>query len=74
MPNVMVRDLSDDVHAGLQRRAQAAGQSLQQFLVGELTRLATTPTMTEVLERIELRRGGAVGFDAAVRDLDDERR
>jgi len=74
MPNVLVRDLPDDIHAGLQRRAEAAGQSLQQFLAGELTRLATTPTMSDVLERISLRRGGRVGFDTAVRDLDDERR
>jgi hypothetical protein len=74
MPNVLVRDLPDEIHAGLQRRAEAAGQSLQQFLAGELTRLATTPTMSEVLERIGLRRGGRVGFDTAVRDLDDERR
>ena len=41
MSNVLVRDLPDDVHAGLQRRAAAAGQSLQQYLTAELTRLAT---------------------------------
>ena len=74
MPNVLVRDVPDEIHAGLQRRAEAAGQSLQQFLAGELTRLATTPTMSDVLERISRRRGGSVGFDTAVRDLDDERR
>ncbi len=74
MTNVLVRDLPDEVHAGLQRRAEEAGQSLQQFLAGELTRLATTPTMSEVLDRIGRRRGGSVGFGDAVRDLDDERR
>lgn len=73
MPNVLVRDLPDEIHAGLQRRAEAAGQSLQQFLASELTRLATTPTMNDVLERIGRRRGGRVGFDTSVRDLDDER-
>lgn len=73
MPNVLVRDLPDHVHAQLQRRAQAAGQSLQQYLAAELTRLATTPTMTEVLERIARRRGGRVGLDTAVADLHDER-
>jgi hypothetical protein len=73
MPNVLVRDIPDEVHAGLQRRAQAAGQSLQQFLATELTRLATTPTMDEVLDRIGRHRGGRVGLDAAVSDLDDER-
>ena len=74
MPNVLVRDVPDEIHAGLQRRAEAAGQSLQQYLAGELTRLATTPTMSDVLERISRRRGGSVGFDTAVRDLHDERR
>lgn len=73
MPNVLVRDVPDEIHAGLRRRAEAAGQSLQQFLAGELTRLATTPTMSDVLERIGRRRGGRVGFDSAVRDLDDGR-
>jgi antitoxin FitA len=73
MPNVLVRDLPDDVHAGLQRRAEAAGQSLQQFLASELTRLATTPSMDEVLARISRRRGGRVGMSVAVADVDDER-
>jgi antitoxin FitA len=73
MPNVLVRDLPDDVHAGLQRRAEDAGQSLQQYLAAELTRLVATPTMAEVLARIGRHRGGKVGLDAAVRDLDDER-
>lgn len=73
MPNVLVRDLPDEVHASLQRRAQEAGQSLQQYLAGELTRLASTPTMHDVLARISRRRGGRVGLDRAVADLDEER-
>jgi hypothetical protein len=73
MPNVLVRDLPDDVHAQLQRRAEAAGQSLQQYLTTELTRLATAPTITEVLERISRRRGGRVGLATAVADLHEER-
>ena len=73
MPNVLVRDVPDEVHASLQRRADAAGQSLQQYLAAELARLALTPTMDEVLARVSRRRGGSVGFDAAVNDLDGER-
>ena len=73
MPNVLVRDLPDGVHANLQRRAEEAGQSLQQYLATELTRLASTPTMDEVLARISRRRGGRVGLDRAVADLDEER-
>jgi plasmid stability protein len=73
MPNVLVRDVPDDVHAGLQRRAAAAGQSLQQYLATELARLAAAPTMSEVLARIARHRGGRVGFDVAANDLDAER-
>jgi plasmid stability protein len=71
--NVLVRDLPDDVHAALQRRAERRGQSLQQYLAGELRRLAEQPTVDEVLERIEQRRGGAVGLAQAAKDLREER-
>lgn len=74
MPNVVVRELAEDVHAELVRRAEAAGQSLQQYLSAELTRIASTPTMPEVLARVARRRGGRVGLDQAVADLDAERR
>ena len=73
MPNVLVRDLPEEVHASLQRRAAAAGQSLQQHLTTELTRLASTPTMEDVLARISRRHGGRVGLERAVADLDEER-
>ena len=73
MPNVLVRDLPDEVHAELQRRAEARGQSLQQYLAGELRRLAERPTLEEVLERISHRRGGRVGFQQAVADIADVR-
>lgn len=73
MPNVLVRDLPDAVHAQLQRRAESQGQSLQQYLVAELKRLAERPTIDEVLDRIGRRRGGRVGFDQAVADLTEDR-
>ena len=69
MPNVLIRDLPDDVHASLARRAQAAGQSLQQYLSDELTRVARTPTLNDVLSRIGERSGGQVGFQTAVDHL-----
>jgi antitoxin FitA len=58
MPNVLIRDLPADIHASLQRRAEAAGQSLQQYLTNELSRVAQAPTLTDVLERIAERSGG----------------
>lgn len=73
MPNVLIRNLPDDVHATLQRRAASAGMSLQQYLSSELAHLARTPTMDEVLERIRTRSGGRVGLQTAVDDLREER-
>jgi len=73
MPNVLVRDVPDDVHAALQRRAERRGQSLQQFLTSELRRLAERPSVDEVLDRIEQRSGGRVGLRQAAEDLGEER-
>jgi hypothetical protein len=73
MKNVLIRDLSDETHQELLRRAQERGQSLQQYLAAELTRLAMSPTLDDVLRRIEARRGGRVGLRQAVADLTDER-
>ena len=73
MPNVLIRNLPDDVHATFQRRAAAAGMSLQQYLSSELAQLARTPTIDEVLERIGTRSGGRVGLQTAVDDLHAER-
>ncbi len=73
MPNVLVRDVPDDVHAALQRRAEQRGQSLQQYLAAELRRLAERPSLDEVLDRIERHRNGRVGLAQAVEDIGEER-
>jgi hypothetical protein len=73
MANVLVRGLPDEVHEALQQRAARSGQSLQQYLVIELTRLAERPTLDELLDRIDKRRGGRVGLRQAAKDLADER-
>ena len=73
MPNVLVRDIPEDVHAALQRRAEQRGQSLQQYLASELKRLAARPTLEEVMDRIERHRGGRVGLAQAANDLAEER-
>jgi hypothetical protein len=68
-----IRDLTEETHGELLRRAQERGQSLQQYLAGELTRLAVSPTLEDVLCRIDTRRGGRVGLAQAAADLADER-
>lgn len=73
MPNVQVREVPDDVHAALVRKAESAGQSLQQYLSVQLTRLAKTPTVDEVIARIERRPKGRLSRASAVAALQDER-
>ena len=73
MPNLLVRDLPAHVHETLVRRARAGGQSLQAYVTAELTRIATTPTVEEIVAQIDRRKGGRVGFRQAVSDLDAAR-
>ncbi|NOX31130.1 MAG: hypothetical protein GXP35_13945 [Actinobacteria bacterium] len=73
MTNVLVRNLPADVHKELERRANAAGQSLQQYLTVELSQLARRPTIEDILESIGRQTGGKVGFEQAVQDLNSER-
>lgn len=73
MKNVLVREVPDEVHRALTRKAAARGQSLQQYLADELARLAERPSIDELLGRIERRRGGRVGLGRAADDLREER-
>ena len=73
MTNVLVRDLPDDIHRALQLKAERRHQSLQQYLVAELSRLAKQRQISDILDEIETRRGGQVVFGQAVDDLDAAR-
>lgn len=73
MTHVLVRDLTEETHRELLHRAQQRGQSLQQYLAAELTRLAASPSLEDVLRRIDTRRGGRIGLDQAAADLAEER-
>ncbi len=73
VPSIQVKDVPDDVHAVLRRRAAAAGQSLQEYLLARLRDDAQTPTIDEVLERIEHRSGGKLGLRAAARAVRADR-
>ncbi len=73
MPHVLVRDVPDDVHAALQRKAEHRHQSLQQYLAGELRHLAERRSLSDVLDDVEAQDSGRVGFATAAADLDVER-
>jgi plasmid stability protein len=73
MPSIQVKDVPDDVHATLRRRAAVAGQSLQEYLLARLVDDASTPTVDEVLERAGGRAGGRADLSAAVRAVRRDR-
>jgi plasmid stability protein len=51
MPSIQVKDVPDEVHATLRRRAAEKRQSLQEYLLARLEEDAATPTLDEVLDR-----------------------
>lgn len=73
MPHVQVRNVPDDVHAELTRRADRSGQSLQQYLNDQLARLASTPSIDDVLDRLDAEANGTLSIDTAREALEAER-
>lgn len=73
MPSVQIKNVPTDVHAVLRRRAAAAGQSLQEYLLGRLTEEARQESLDEVLERAAGRSGGSLPLSFAARTLRSER-
>lgn len=65
MPSVQIKDVPDDVHAVLRRRAAGSGQSLQEYLWALLADHARSPTLEEVLDRAGSRDGGQLPLAAA---------
>lgn len=73
MPSIQVKNVPDDVHAVLRRRAAAAGQSLQEYLRAELIAQARQPTVEEVFDRISQRTGGSLSLEEAVQAVREDR-
>jgi len=53
---VQVRNVPDALHRKLKARAAEAGQTLSDYLLAELERLAARPTRDEMLARLHSRR------------------
>jgi plasmid stability protein len=69
---IQIRDIDDDVYAGLRRRAAEAGVSVPELLRAEAARLAARPSITTWLASTR-RRSSAVGAAAVVEALDELR-
>lgn len=73
MPSVQIKNVPSDVHGVLRRRAAAAGQSLQEYLLARLTEDARQDGLDAVLERAGGRGGGSVPLSFAAKALRSER-
>ena len=71
--NIQIRNVPDEVHEVYKRRAAAAGMSLQEYLLADLTEQAGRPTMQEVLDRIASHAGGRISGAEAAQLIRDER-
>jgi plasmid stability protein len=73
MPSVQIKNVPQDVHRVLRRRAAAAGQSLQEYLRARLVEQARRPTLDEVLRRAGERTGGEVPLAGAAKSVRSDR-
>lgn len=69
---IQIRDIDDDVYAGLVRRAAEAGITVPDLLRREAAKIASRPSVAEWLERTR-RRPSEVTADEILGILDEER-
>jgi plasmid stability protein len=74
MPSVQIKNVPAEVHRTLRRRADEAGQSLQTYLLAELTEQASRPTNRELFDRIDREcSGGRVSPSFAAKVVREDR-
>jgi antitoxin FitA len=74
---IQIRHVPEDVHARLKARAAAAGMSLSDYLLREITALALRPTWQEIFDEIDregpILQGEPVDTVELLRELREER-
>jgi len=65
MSALQLRDVPEDIHRALRIRAAQAGQSLSEYALGVLRTHLSTPTITELADRISHRTAIEPGVDIA---------
>jgi antitoxin FitA len=73
MPSVQIKAVPEDVHAELRRRAEKAGKSLQEYLLGRLIEEARRPSLDDLLDRAGQHKGGRVSFRFASEAVREDR-
>ena len=69
---IQIRDIDDEVYAGLRRRAAEEGVSVPELMRAEATRLARRPSIATWLASTR-RRSSAVGASSVLDALDELR-
>lgn len=75
--NITIRNVPDHVRNVLASRAARSGKSLQEFLTGELSRLASTPSPADFIRGLELQvelDGTYLSHDDVMGAKDEDRR
>jgi plasmid stability protein len=74
MPAIQIKDVPEETHRVLRRRAAEAGQSLQEYLRTGLIEQASRPTMAEWVAEVESHAEGlSLTFDEANRLIREDR-
>ena len=77
MATIQIRDVSEEAHEIIRRRARAAGQSIQAYMKTAVERLAREPEDTELfadLDSFVETHGIRLDMQALLEDIDQGRR
>lgn len=74
---VTIRHVPDEVRNELAARAARSGRSLQEFMLDEIVRLASRPSVADLVADVRERKrrsGRGIGREAILADRDADRR
>ena len=77
MVQITIRNVSEDVRDELKARAARKRQSMQEYLHGELERIASRPSIDEWLEEVRARKAEDpvyIGTETILRHRDADRK
>ncbi len=66
---ITIRNVPDDVRDALAARAASRSQSMQEFLLAELTQMAARPSKESLLQRVRQRKLADVAENVASHEL-----
>jgi len=78
MALIQIRDVPEDTYETIRRRARAAGQSIQKYMLAHVVEFAGEPTEAEVLDELRTdlanRRPVALDTETILAARDEDRR